>query len=152
MQHINWELDAPCEPQWNCEISSGRETETRSLMPTTRSTAARKARGGDCISKEREFGCGRIVRRYYHWRSKILYQAHGFSYYENKCLICYGAWRSEEEECEGNVEKREGCNDCCARDERHVRVYYSLEGYKSRCLHEIDTDIWQKCIISRFMV
>ena len=48
------EKDRPCDPQWYCEISSGSESETRSLMPTTNSTAERKASGGDWCSKERE--------------------------------------------------------------------------------------------------
>ena len=47
----------PWEPQWYCEISSGRETETRSLMPMTKRTAARKPKGADWRSKARDSGC-----------------------------------------------------------------------------------------------
>lgn len=46
----------PCDPQWNCEISSGRERETKSVIPTTKSTAARKASGCDFCSKEGAYG------------------------------------------------------------------------------------------------
>lgn len=51
----------PCEPQWYWEISSGREQETRSVMPTTKSTAARKDKDGDWVSKERVKGCRLLV-------------------------------------------------------------------------------------------
>lgn len=53
----------PCEPQWYCEISSGREQETRSVMPTTKREAARKDRGGLWVSKDLVKGCG-VVRKF----------------------------------------------------------------------------------------
>jgi hypothetical protein len=55
--------NVPCEPQWYCEISSGREQETRSVMPTAKSTAARKDRAGDWASKDLVNGCG-LIRKY----------------------------------------------------------------------------------------
>lgn len=55
-------VDGPWEPQKYWEISSGRETETRSVIPTTRRRAERKASGGDCVSKERVFGYQNISK------------------------------------------------------------------------------------------
>jgi hypothetical protein len=47
----------PCDPQWYCEISSGSETETRSVTPVTKRAAARKDSGCDLSPKARVYGC-----------------------------------------------------------------------------------------------
>ena len=53
----------PWEPQCNVAISFGREMEMRSLTPSTRKMAARKANGGDCTSKDLSNGCDSVSFR-----------------------------------------------------------------------------------------
>lgn len=58
-----WRLggELPCAPQWYCEISSGSETETRSVIPATKRAAARNARGCDLSAKARVYGCRKML-------------------------------------------------------------------------------------------
>jgi len=112
--------DVPWEPQWYWEISSGRETETRSLMPTTRRTAERKARGGDLDSKERDSGFEVSETCHVLSLQRTTHHAHSFTDNKHQSLICQSCWRCEEEVRERNMEQGQRGNDRVSRYERHL--------------------------------
>lgn len=106
--------DKPWVPQWYWDISTGRETATRSARPRKAKTAARKARGGDCCSKERACGFESNVSSDNVLAGQVSYQTHCLAHYEDQGLFCYCVWVREEEEAECDVEEREGGDyRCC---------------------------------------
>lgn len=95
------------------------ETDTRSLMPTTARTAARKARVADCESNALVSGCKAISAYSLTRRNEYAHQAHRFAYYEHQGLICYGGWGGKEEEPQCDMEERERGNYRRSRDKTH---------------------------------